>query len=161
MNRKEYNKAVELHGQNLFGYVFKSLRNEENTRDIVQDVFEKLWKNRKSVDFDKAKAWMFKTGHNSLINFSIRYKKTVYDTEQIPEKGKTDRRYETKELIDKVLNQLPPLQKSIVLLRDLEGYTYEEIGVILELSQSQVKVYLFRARKKMQKQLRNLMIYNE
>jgi RNA polymerase sigma-70 factor (ECF subfamily) len=53
---------------------------------------------------------------------------------------------------------LPPLQKSIVLLRDLEGYSYEEIGEILELSESQVKVYLFRARKKMQKQLKGLVI---
>lgn len=161
MNRKEYNRAVEIHGQNLFGYVFKYLRNEENSRDIVQDVFEKLWKNRKKVDFDKSKAWMFRTGHNGLINFSNRYKKTVYDTENIPERGSVDSRYETKELIDKVLNQLPPLQKSIVLLRDLEGYSYDEIGEILEVSQSQVKVYLFRARKKMQKQLKNLMIYNE
>lgn len=161
MNRKEYNRAVEIHGQNLFGYVFKYLRNEENSRDIVQDVFEKLWKNRKKVDYDKAKAWMFRTGHNGLINFSNRYKKTVYDTENIPERGRVDSRYETKELIDKVLNQLPPIQKSIVLLRDLEGYSYDEIGEILEVSQSQVKVYLFRARKKMQKQLKNLMIYNE
>jgi RNA polymerase sigma-70 factor (ECF subfamily) len=161
LNRKEYNRAVEIHGQNLFGYVFKYLRNEENSRDIVQDVFEKLWKNRKKVDYDKAKAWMFRTGHNGLINFSNRYKKTVYDTENIPERGRVDSRYETKELIDKVLNQLPPIQKSIVLLRDLEGYSYDEIGEILEVSQSQVKVYLFRARKKMQKQLKNLMIYNE
>ncbi len=161
LNRKEYNRAVEMHGQNLFGYVFKYLRNEENTRDIVQDVFEKLWKNRRSVEFEKAKAWMFRTGHNSLINFSNRYNKTIYDTQQIPERGRVDQRYETKELIDKVLAQLPPQQKSIVLLRDLEGYSYDEIGEILEISQSQVKVYLFRARKKMQKQLKNLMIYNE
>jgi len=99
---------------------------------------------------------MFRTGHNGLINFSNRYKKTVYDTENIPERGRVDSRYETKELIDKVLNQLPPIQKSIVLLRDLEGYSYQEIGDILDISESQVKVYLFRARKKMQKQLKGL-----
>jgi RNA polymerase sigma-70 factor (ECF subfamily) len=51
---------------------------------------------------------------------------------------------------------LPPIQKSIILLRDLEGYSYEEIGDILQLSSSQVKVYLFRARNKIKKQLKGL-----
>ena len=51
---------------------------------------------------------------------------------------------------------LPPIQKSIILLRDIEGYSYDEIGGILELSPSQVKVYLFRARNKIKKQLKGL-----
>lgn len=161
MNRKDYNRAIEMHGQNLFGFVFKYLKNEENSRDIVQDVFEKLWKNRKKVDFEKSKSWMFTAAHNGLINFSKKYQRTVYETESVPERGKTENGFETRQLIDKVLDTLPPQQKSIVLLRDLEGYPYKEIGEILDLTESQVKVYLFRARKKMQKQLRNLMIYNE
>lgn len=156
MNRKEYNIAIEKHGQNLFGFVFKYLRNEEDSRDIVQDVFEKLWKNRKSVDSTKVKAWMFSTGHNTLINFAKRKNRTVYNTDSIPENGVSFNQYETKQTIERVLSILPPIQKSIVLLRDLEGYSYIEIGEILDISESQVKVYLFRARKKMQKQLRIL-----
>ena len=156
MNRKEYNIAIEKHGQNLFGFVFKYLRNEEDSRDIVQDVFEKLWKNRKSVESTKVKAWMFSTGHTTLINFAKRKNRTVYNTDSIPENGVSYNQYETKQTIDRVLSILPPIQKSIVLLRDLEGYSYIEIGEILDISESQVKVYLFRARKKMQKQLRIL-----
>ena len=64
--------------------------------------------------------------------------------------------FESKQLIDRAVNILPPIQKSIILLRDLEGYSYEEIGSILELSDSQVKVYLFRARNKIKKQLKGL-----
>jgi len=64
--------------------------------------------------------------------------------------------FEMKEIIEKSLSQLPPVQKSIILLRDLEGYNYKEIGEILDLSEAQVKVYLFRARNKIKKQLKDL-----
>ena len=48
--------------------------------------------------------------------------------------------------LEKALNKLPEIQKSVVLLRDYEGYSYEEIGEICGLKESQVKVYIFRAR---------------
>ena len=158
MNRREYNIAVEKHASNLYGYVFGFLRNSEDTQDIVQDVFERLWKNRKKVEVEKCKAWMFRTGHNALINFAIRKNRTVYNTEMIPELSDVDNRFETQEIIDLALSLLPPLQKSIVLLRDLEGYTYIEISEILDISESQVKVYLYRARKKIKKQLSDLIL---
>lgn len=65
-------------------------------------------------------------------------------------------RFETKELLDKALEKLPEIQKSIILLRDLEGYNYKEIGEILNLGESQVKVYLFRARQQVMKSIQNL-----
>lgn len=158
MNRREYNIAVEKHASNLYGYVFGFLRNSEDTQDIVQDVFEKLWKNKKKVEVEKCKAWMFRTGHNALINFAKRKNRTVYNTDLIPEQSIIDNRFETQEIIDLALSLLPPLQKSIVLLRDLEGYTYIEISEILDISESQVKVYLYRARKKIKKQLSDLIL---
>ncbi|MBW7867068.1 MAG: RNA polymerase sigma factor [Brumimicrobium sp.] len=161
MNRLEYNIAVRKHASNLYGYVFNFLRNSEDSKDIVQDVFEKLWENRKKVEMDKCKAWMFKTGHNALINFAKRKGRTIFDSEQIPEFVGMDNRFETKEVVELALSILPPIQKSIILLRDLEGYAYDEIGDILDISESQVKVYLYRARKKIKKQLGVLMLINE
>lgn len=158
MNRREYNHTVKEHANNLYGYVFKYLRDSEDSQDITQDVFEKLWKNRKKVEVEKAKSWMFTTAHNTLINFNKRKQRIVYNTDSIPENGNEDGSFEAKEIVDKVLETLPPIQKSIVLLRDLEGYSYQEIGEMLDLTDSKVKVYLFRARKKMQKQLKDLTI---
>ena len=52
-----------------------------------------------------------------------------------------------KEILNEALEKLPEIQKSVVLLRDYEGYNYTEIGEITGLKESQVKVYIFRARK--------------
>jgi RNA polymerase sigma-70 factor (ECF subfamily) len=51
------------------------------------------------------------------------------------------------EILNKGLNELSEIQRNVVLLRDYEGYSYEEIGEMTDLSEQQVKVYIFRARK--------------
>ncbi len=135
------------------------MRSEHDAQDIVQDVFEKLWLNRKKVEFEKSKSWMFTTAHNAMINFMMKKDRMHLSDEITSNERSVDaqRQYEAKEIVDKAVAFLPPLQKSIVLLRDLEGYTYQEIGEILDISEPQVKVYLFRARKKLKKQLKELM----
>lgn len=141
--------------------MFKCIRNSDDSRDIVQDAYTKLWENRKAVEFSKSKAWLFTTAHNGLINFLKKQGRTSFF-----EEGKLDRmnpvseshRFEVKEILEKCLEVLPPVQRSILLLRDLEGYDYKEIGEILDLTESQVKVYLFRARQKLKDNLKDLTI---
>ena len=156
MKRHDYNIVVKEHANSLFAFAIKFLRNKEDARDIVQDVYEKLWLNRDKVEPEKAKSWMFTTAYHAMINFSTRRKRMTYDSESLPEKGKRDKNtFESMEVVDRAVSILPPIQKSIILLRDLEGYSYDEIGKILDLSQSQVKVYLFRARNKIKKKLKD------
>lgn len=159
MTRKEYNSAVDLYSGRLFGYVLKCLQNSEDAHDIVQDVFERLWNHRKNVETDKAKSWLFTTAHNALINFAKKKARMDLYGDNLPERvQQSENRFEMKEIVDMVIDTLPPLQKSIILLRDLEGYHYDEIGEMLSLSDSQVKVYLFRARRKIKQQLKDLTI---
>lgn len=156
MKRNEYNIIVKEHANALYGFALKFLKSSEDANDIVQDVFEKLWLNREKVEFEKAKSWMFTTAYNGMINFHNKRKRMEYDSEKIPEVASNDKsQFESKEVVERAVSILPPLQKSIILLRDLEGYTYEEIGNILSISESQVKVYLFRARNKIKKQLKD------
>lgn len=158
MKRKEYNTVVSDYTVNLYGYALKFLRSEADAQDIVQDVFEKLWVNRSKVEVEKAKSWIFTTAHNAMINFLKRKgRMQLSDTiQKYDDRRARNNSYEAKEIVDKAVSILPPVQKSVILLRDLEGYTYKEIADILELSEAQVKVYLFRARKKVKKQLKEL-----
>ncbi|MFK8044154.1 MAG: RNA polymerase sigma factor [Crocinitomicaceae bacterium] len=158
MNRKEYNSVVKSLSGRLYGYCLKYLRSKPDADDIVQDVFEKLWKNRKKVDFEKSKSWLFTTAHNTMLNYIKRRNRLSYVDELRSDSTEKCQihQFELMEIVEHSLAILPPVQKSIILLRDLEGYDYKEIGEILELTESQVKVYLFRARNKMKKKLKNL-----
>lgn len=158
MRRREYNIIVNQHSNNLFGYAFNFLRDREDAEDIVQDVFEKLWVNRRKVEPAKAKSWMFTTAHNAMINFSTRKSRMSFsdDMEKYDKGEAVSNSFESNEVVSRAVSILPPIQKSIIILRDLEGYSYNEIGEILNLSESQVKVYLFRGRRKIKKQLKGL-----
>lgn len=158
MNRKQYNSAVSEYSERVFRYAFKWTKNEEYSKDIVQEVFEKLWNNRKKIENTKVKSWLFTTAHNQLVNFSKKKKMVSREDLVYNEPSFKDNKYELQDLIEVALNTLPTVQKSILLLRDSEGYDYKEIGDILKLSESQVKVYLFRARKKVKSYLKDLAV---
>lgn len=162
MTEQEYNTAVKTLSHRLFGYVFKSLRDREDANDIVQDSFMKLWENKEKVELPKAKSWLFTTAHNGLINFVKKSGRSSSLEGLKIERGKEDKHaFELTEIIDDALSKLPEQHKTILLLRDYEGYNYKEIGEILNLNESQVKVYLFRARKKVKEQIKDLTILKQ
>jgi RNA polymerase sigma-70 factor (ECF subfamily) len=158
LNRKQYNIAVGEYSERVFRYAFKWSKNEAYSKDVVQEVFEKLWKNRKKVDHKKAKSWLFTTAHNLLVNHTKKKKMISREDLIHQEPYFKDNQYELQDLIEVALSTLPQVQKSILLLRDSEGYDYKEIGNILNLNESQVKVYLFRARKKVKNYLKDLAV---
>jgi RNA polymerase sigma-70 factor (ECF subfamily) len=61
--------------------------------------------------------------------------------------GHNDHYSDLKEILQEAVSKLPEIQRHVIMLRDYEGYSYEEIGEICNLNESQVKVYIFRARK--------------
>ena len=156
LNRYDYNTCVNLHSDTLYRFCLHFLRDVEPARDIVQDCFEKLWINKKSVETEKAKSWLFTCAHHLMLNQLKRekVKKQHLDSLCWSSTSHADTKFEHQQLIQLLVKDLPPLQKSILLLRDLEGYTYQEIGSMLVLSEAQVKVYLFRARLKVKKRIK-------
>ena len=148
MTSKEYNRVVDEWADGVFRFIHKNLANEDDARDVVQNAFAILWKNHEQVQFEKAKSYLFSTAYHNMIDFIRRRKKMEY-VEEIEEgaKGATaEMQVDVKEAIEKALTKLPEVQKNCILLRDYEGYDYKEIGELLNLSESQVKVYIFRAR---------------
>ena len=162
MNREEYNRCVTAYSGNLYRFILKMTKDADRANDIVQEAYMKLWEHVEDVEAAKAKSWLFTTARNTMLNQLKREKKMEsMEMARFTEPYASQHHFELKELLDKSLNQLPELQKSIILLRDLEGYDYKEIGEILSLSESQVKVYLFRGRQKIKEALKHIMTYHE
>jgi RNA polymerase sigma-70 factor (ECF subfamily) len=143
----EYNKVVDLHADNIYRFVLKSLKNTEKARDIVQESFERLWVNRNKVGLDKSKSYLFTIAYRLIID-EVRILK--WQTEILSDYGQdtqTNNTYnDLNEILHRAIERLPHNQRSVILLRDYEGYSYDEIGRITGLNKSQVKVYIYRAR---------------
>lgn len=147
MNERDYNYCVNEYSDNLYRFILKNLRHEEDARDIVQTAFEKLWRNREMVETEKSKSYLFTVAYNQMIDHIRKNKRvqlkedfTDYQRIQYQQSGNL------KKVLMEALNKLNETQRSLVMLKDYEGYSYEEIGSIMSLNESQVKVYLHRAR---------------
>lgn len=143
----EYNQCVDNYSNGLYRFILKHIRDEDIAKDIVQDTFEKIWRKVNDVESTNAKSYLFTVAHHTLVDYTRRAKKQACYSEVIENKLFHQNHYsDLKEILDIALNKLPEIQKSVILLRDYEGYDYLEIGKITNLTESQVKVYIFRAR---------------
>lgn len=138
---------VAEYSDGLYRFAIKSLGEIADAEDVVQAAFETLWKSRKKVPPEKGKSFLFTVAYRRCMDKHRAKKRTSYP-EQIPEQSQNPE-YEWKELLQKALQHLDNQSRQLVLLKDLEGYKYDEIAEICALSTDQVKVYLHRARKKM------------
>ena len=147
MTEREYNECVDLYADNVYRFILKNLRHEEDTRDVVQGAFEKLWINRGQVENSRSKSYLFTIAYHQMIDH-IRKNKRIILKEDFNEdaKGADGPHHATKRILNEALSKLNEKQRSLVMLKDYEGYSYEEIGKITGLNESQVKVYLHRAR---------------
>ena len=147
MTETEYNQCVNLYADNVYRFIFKSLGHSADAEDVVQVAFEKMWINRQQVDFSRCKSYLFTVAYHQMID-QIRKNKRISLREDFREEAKVTNSYQndTKRLLNEALSKLNDVQKSLVMLKDYEGYSYQEIGEITGLNESQVKVYLHRAR---------------
>lgn len=147
MNLQEYNTCVTEYADNVYRFIVKNLRNADDAKDVVQTAFEKLWKHRDTVDVPKSKSFLFTVAYNLMIDH-IRKNKRIKLQEDFKEDVKIGHQQnkETYRILMEAVNKLNTTQRSLIMLKDYEGYSYEEIGKITGLNESQVKVYLHRAR---------------
>ncbi len=147
MTEREYNECVNMYADNVYRFILKNLRHEEDAKDVVQSAFEKLWVTREQVQTEKVKSYLFTIAYHQMIDF-IRKQKRISLRDEFSEMamGAGNIQHNAKRILDEALAKLSETQRSLVMLKDYEGYNYAEIGEITGLNESQVKVYLHRAR---------------
>ena len=148
MTTAEYNSCADLYSDGVYRFILKNIRDRDTAQDIVQESYVRMWERVKDVAYEKARAYLFTTAYHTMIDHIRKNQRlsSLEDdyTETHDESPGTYN--DLKEVINEAVAKLPEIQRSVIMLRDYEGYSYEEIGDILKLSESQVKVYIFRAR---------------
>ena len=147
MTVKEYNRSVEEFADSVYRFIRANLKDEDRANDIVQDSYEKLWRHVGEIDYEVVKSWLFSTAYHTMIDIIRKEKRMtnlepVHENEMIYESQYSD----LNEILHEALERLPEQQKTAVMLRDYEGYSYKEIGEITGLSEAQVKTNIYRGR---------------
>ena len=147
MTVEEYNKSVDLYSDGVFRFILKNIKDEDEAKDIVQDTYEKLWIKSSEVSYSKVKSYLFSAAYHTMSD-KIRKNKRLTTMNEITDNIETyTGSYNgLNEVLDEALSKLPEIQRSVILLRDYEGYPYYEIAELTGLSESQVKVYIYRGR---------------
>lgn len=152
----------------LFRFSMRLLGDEDEAKDVVQEVFARVWKGRAGmVNIQNWEAWCMRIARNlSLDRIRLNHRQSTrlmheglnvrYESPSPLEKAELQ---ESMQQVAKMIASLPPKQRQVVHLRDVEGYSYAEICEILELDMNQVKVNLFRARNALREQLTKINAY--
>jgi len=136
MTVKEYNNTVNQYSDNVYRFILKNLKNESKAQDVVQDSFEKLWINRKVVVYKKAKSYLFTTAYRTMIDYIRKDKRISLTDDSRVFEAEYEKNYtDIQEVLHDAIDKLSEVQKSVILLRDYEGYSYKEIATITNLTE--------------------------
>jgi RNA polymerase sigma-70 factor (ECF subfamily) len=152
MTTEEYNRCVDDFSDNVYRFILKNLRDEDKAKDVVQDTFEKMWVKAADISYLKAKSYLFSAAYHTMIDMIRKDKRQTHFEKVNPEDHSHTEQYsDLNEILHRALDQLAENQRSVIMLRDYEGYSYMEISKITGFSESQVKVYIYRGRQYLKK----------
>lgn len=150
MTTKEYNDCVKQNSDDLYRFALRYTGDSATSKDAVQDCFVSLWEQRDGIETNTVKGWLLRVLYRRLVD-RHRHIAIERNAMQAMAQEEIDNRqhlgFELHDAMQHALNQLPDIQRQLVLLKDLEGYDYKEMTSITGLTEQQVGVYLFRARK--------------
>ena len=166
MRRPDFDAAVATHGRKVYTLAVYLLANPEEAEDVTQEVLVRLWRRGRDVAPEKIGPWLVRVTRNACID-SIRRRKggsqvAVDDGAglelQEPAPG-PERLANASQLGGRILQALDALSepgRSVVILREIQGLSYQEIGEALEMPMSSVRVTLHRGRRRLRKELKEV-----
>jgi RNA polymerase sigma-70 factor (ECF subfamily) len=163
-DNRAFNDLINRYKRQVFALIFRLLHNQPDAEDVAQETFIKAYRSFDSYNPSYPFiTWLFKIAHNSAIDF-LRARKpesiSIQDEENPIEIETTDNPLEKKieavsqqELIEKVLDTLPPIYREVLVMRHQQELSYDEISQSLNIPSGTVKIRLFRARDIMKQKL--------
>ena len=173
-NEGAFCELVDRYRARIYTFVLRIVKNPEDAGDVSQEVFVRVYRSLKSYDQSrKFSSWLFKIAQNMAID-NLRTRRS--DTFSLDEPVETEQgefsyqlpsreiepdsaleSTEVAEALDVAIADLEPGYRSVIMLRHVEGKSYEEIAEIMELPLGTVKTYIYRARRMLRAHLKNLL----
>jgi RNA polymerase sigma factor (sigma-70 family) len=155
MTAQEFKILVFPLRSKLYRFSKRILDDEEEAKDIVQEVFIKLWKKGDGLkEYKSIEALAMVTTRNMCLD-KLKAKKipseSIDKLRSEAEATENDEKQDLSDIVHRIhliIKTLPELQRTVIQLRDIEGYDFEEISGILKMNENAVRVNLSRARKK-------------
>ncbi len=168
--RALYQQAIHQHRQRIYSFAHYSLRIKEDAEDVTQEVFIKLWQHWQKIDHSKLGGWLMRVAHNAVIDHVRKQRPQQTNQDQYAEvdeqigAGNEELKLDQdlfKRQLQSAIKSLEDPFRSIIIMRDIHGLSYEEIQGSLDMSASQVKVYLHRARRKLRDNVELRQLFHE
>ncbi|MEM1413117.1 MAG: sigma-70 family RNA polymerase sigma factor [Pseudomonadota bacterium] len=154
---REYQQWVRAYQDQAWSLARYLLKDASEAEDATQEAFIKLWNHREQVDPERVRPWLMKVTRNGCLDRLRRRKpqEALNDEQAVEEHGPMAgaQQGELGRILQRSIDGLREPYKTLVVLRDIQQHSYEEVANATELTLSQVKVYLHRARKQLREQL--------
>ena len=163
-----FREIVDRYQAKVFSIIFGILRNHNDAEDIAQQVFSKIYFSIKNFDFRSSLlTWIYKITVNECYDYlrKKRVRKLVYESDfseedaqrmqntdtAMDQRPAVDTQLAQRDLVVKLLAKLSPEDRSLLLLKEVEGHSVEELAGMTGMNENTIKVKLFRARQKLMK----------
>jgi len=167
-DREAFEDLIQTHEQRVFAIVNGVLRRREDVEDVVQQIFIKVFVALKRFDLRSTfSTWLYKVAVNECYDYlrKKRVRRLVYESDLSEEQVRqmesfeegavgshrhaaadASQRAEMRQVVERLLDEISEQDRLMMVLKEVEGFSVEEIGEILGLNVNTVKVRLFRAR---------------
>ena len=151
----------------LYRLALRITLDSAEAEDIVQDTMIRVWNKRDEwAQFNSIEAFCLTVARNLAIDRSQKSEaqniELTTETQEMSDGSTPERQLERSEQMDlvrKLINELPEKQRTIIQLRDIEEKSYKEIADVMQLTEDQVKVTLFRARQRIKAKYNEIQSY--
>lgn len=162
MTAKEFNENILPMSDKLYRYAYRYLQDADQTQDAIQDVFVKLWNQRKRLnELNSVEGFAVRVTRNHCLDI-IKSRKTIsiedvyYEASDNTDPEKEFHKSDYYKKIKEIIGKLTEPHRTVIIMRDIEGYSNDEIGKVLGLSAGNIRVVLSRARKKVRSKLEKI-----
>ncbi len=165
MSPDEFRNSVIPMGRKLYTFAFRFLNSREESEDVAQEVMTRLWEKRNELArYNSTEALAMTMTRNLCLDRLRRRKYEGQEPEEVPEMSGNEplrdlENAEASEMIKAIIARLKEPYKSAIILRDVQGMTYEESSEITGLTINALRVHLSRARKMVREEMVKIYSY--